>query len=43
MLKNVHAIIFHVNIFSYVSRPYENILTTKFFYNENLEYNVIRT
>ena len=31
MLKNVHAIIFRVKIFSYASRPYENILTTKIF------------
>ena len=37
MLKNFHAIIFRVKIFSYASRPYENILTTKFFNNENLE------
>ena len=31
VLKNVHAIIFRVKIFSYASRPYENILTTKIF------------
>ena len=31
VLKNVHAIIFRVKIFSYASRPYENILTKKFF------------
>ena len=31
MLKNVHVIIFRVDIFSYASRPYENILTTKIF------------
>ena len=30
-VKNVHAIIFRVKIFSYASRPYENILTTKIF------------
>ena len=29
VLKNFHVIIFHVKIFSYTSRPYENILTTK--------------
>ena len=29
VLKNFHAIIFRVKIFSYASRPYENILTTK--------------
>ena len=40
MLKNVHAIIFRVKIFSYASRPYENILTTKIFNNENLEHKV---
>ena len=28
VLKNSHAIIFRVKIFSYASRPYENILTT---------------
>ena len=43
VLKTFHAIIFRVKIFSYTSRPYENILTTTFFYNENLEYNVTRT
>ena len=31
MFKNFHAIIFRVKIFSYASRPYENILTTKIF------------
>ena len=31
VLKNFHAIIFRVKIFSYASRPYENILTTKIF------------
>ena len=31
VLKNVNAIIFRVKIFSYASRPYENILTTKIF------------
>ena len=40
MLKNFHAIIFRVKIFSYASRPYENILTTKIFNNENLEHKV---
>ena len=25
---------------TYASRPYENILATKFFYNENLDHNV---
>ena len=40
VLKNVHAIIFHVKIFSYASRPYENILITKIFNNENLEHKV---
>ena len=30
-VKNFHAIIFRVKIFSYASRPYENILTTKMF------------
>ena len=30
-VKNVHAIIFRVKIFSYASRLYENILTTKIF------------
>ena len=30
-VKNFHAIIFRVKIFSYASRPYENILTTKIF------------
>ena len=39
-LNNFHAIIFRVKIFSYASRPYENILTTKFFYNENLDHKV---
>ena len=28
VLNNFLAIIFHVKIFSYASRPYENILTT---------------
>ena len=37
MLKNFHAIIFRVKIFSYASRPYENILTMN---NENLEHKV---
>ena len=40
VLKNFHAIIFRVKIFSYASRPYENILTTKIFNNENLEHKV---
>ena len=31
VLKNFHVIIFRVKIFSYTSRPYENILTTKNF------------
>ena len=31
VLKNVHAIIFRVKIFSYASRPYKNIITTKIF------------
>ena len=31
MFNNFHVIIFHVKIFSYTSRPYENILTTKIF------------
>ena len=31
VLKIFHAIIFRVKIFSYASRPYENILTTKIF------------
>ena len=31
VLKNFHAIIFRVKIFSYANRPYENILTTKIF------------
>ena len=31
MLNNFHVVIFHVKIFSYASRPYENILTTKIF------------
>ena len=31
MFNNFHAIIFRVKIFSYASRPYENILTTKIF------------
>ena len=31
VLNNFHAIIFRVKIFSYESRPYENILTTKIF------------
>ena len=30
-VKIFHAIIFRVKIISYVSRPYENILTTKIF------------
>ena len=33
-------IILRVKIFSYASRPYENILTTKIFNNENLEHKV---
>ena len=36
VLKNFHEIIFRVKIFSYASRPYENILTKKFF---NSKYN----
>ena len=30
-VKKFHAIIFRLKIFSYASRPYENILTTKIF------------
>ena len=37
VLKIFHTIIFRVKIFSYASRPYENILTKN---NENLEHKV---
>ena len=40
MLINFHVIIFRVKIFSYTSRPYENILTMKIFYKENLDHKV---
>ena len=40
LLKNVHEIIFRVKIFSYASRPYQNILKTKISNNENLEHKV---
>ena len=41
VLKYFHAIIFRVKIFSYASRLYENILTTKMFLQREFSVRII--